>query len=338
MHLKFERIPAGDLTKKAEYFGVSDFARVHHSPRPDLAISKKWGPRSFFIPSRHEQSVEEIDNFVVRPDDVWIVGFPKTGTTWTQEMVWQICNDLDFEKGKSIQLYKRSPLFEKGTSFSFRSTTQSLAMIDALPSPRIIKSHLPAPLLPKGIWTVKPRIIYIARNIKDTAISFYHLYRNILGYRGTFNDYMEAFLGDAVIFTPLEGHITDYWNVKNESNVLFLTYEEMKKDLKEVLRKTSKFLGKTYSEDQIKALEDHLSFNKMASNKSVNFEGHLIELSTITRSDRDMEFKFMRKGKVGSYNEEMTPEMIEQFDTQIRKRHSEYKAAPELLDIFLGKA
>ncbi|XP_055691171.1 luciferin sulfotransferase-like [Lutzomyia longipalpis] len=125
--------------------------------------------------------------------------------------------------------------------------------------------------------------------------------------------------------------------MRNESNILFLTYEDMKRDLKEAIRKTSKFLGKIYNDDQINALEDHLSFKKMAVNKSVNFETHLIEYSTITNSDRDMEFKFMRKGKVGSYNEEMTPEMIEKFDKKIREWHSQYKAAPELLDIFLGK-
>ena len=36
----------------------------------------------------------------VRPDDVWVVTYPKCGTTWTQEMVWQIAHGVDLVGGK----------------------------------------------------------------------------------------------------------------------------------------------------------------------------------------------------------------------------------------------
>ena len=45
-------------------------------------------------------------------EDIWISSFPKCGTTWTQEMVWNIVNDLDFEKAKSEKLDERIPFFE----------------------------------------------------------------------------------------------------------------------------------------------------------------------------------------------------------------------------------
>jgi hypothetical protein len=35
-----------------------------------------------------------------------------TGTTWTQEMVWLIANDLDFEKAREVPLNDRVPFFE----------------------------------------------------------------------------------------------------------------------------------------------------------------------------------------------------------------------------------
>uniref|UniRef100_A0A1L8E4U6 Putative sulfotransferase n=1 Tax=Nyssomyia neivai TaxID=330878 RepID=A0A1L8E4U6_9DIPT len=336
MPLTFVKLSDGELKKKAEYFATSDFSRVHHTPRPDLPISKTWSPIPYFVPSRHEESIEEIDNFQVRPDDVWILGFPKTGTTWTQEMVWQICNNLNFEKGKSIELYERSPFFEQGTIFSFQSNSQAMGIIDTLTTRRIIKSHMPAPLLPKRIWTVKPKIIYITRNIKDVAVSFFHFYQNIFGYKGSFDDFIDAFLGDAVIFTPLESHINDYWNMRNESNILFSTYEEMKKDLQGVIEKTAKFLEKSYTKEQLKTLEDHLSFSKMADNASVNFTEHLDRFGTIINCETTKDFKFMRKGKIGSFREEMTPEQIKRFDEQIKKRHEESKADPELLNIFMG--
>jgi hypothetical protein len=40
------------------------------------------------------------------------VSISLTGTTWTQEMVWLIANDLDFEKAKKTPLNDRVPFFE----------------------------------------------------------------------------------------------------------------------------------------------------------------------------------------------------------------------------------
>ena len=50
----------------------------------------------------------EIYNFELRPDDVWIVTYPKCGTTWTQELLWLIMNNVDFENANPY-VYERSP-------------------------------------------------------------------------------------------------------------------------------------------------------------------------------------------------------------------------------------
>lgn len=55
---------------------------------------------------------ENYYNFQARPDDVWVVTFPRSGTTWTQEMVWLLANKLDFEKAKQVPLTQRFPFFE----------------------------------------------------------------------------------------------------------------------------------------------------------------------------------------------------------------------------------
>ncbi len=70
--------------------------------------------------------------------------------------------------------------------------------MDKVPSPRTMKTHLSKNLLPPQIYTKKPKIIYIARNPKDVAVSFYYMHRNfdILPYYpdfGTFFiDYMKG--------------------------------------------------------------------------------------------------------------------------------------------------
>merc|ERR1711972_446651 len=55
----------------------------------------------FVMPRLFAEEVQErIYNFELRDDDIWIVTFPKCGTTWTQELVWMLVNDLDIEAGR----------------------------------------------------------------------------------------------------------------------------------------------------------------------------------------------------------------------------------------------
>jgi len=63
-------------------------------------------PRCF---AKMEKAVSETK---VREDDVWIASFPKCGTTWTQEMVWNIMHGVDLDAAKATSLEKRVPFLE----------------------------------------------------------------------------------------------------------------------------------------------------------------------------------------------------------------------------------
>ena len=69
-------------------------------------------PSKCVQPENYKRFAKKIRDFKVYPDDTWVITFPKCGTTWTQEMVWLLVNNLDYEKAKSTILKRRFPFME----------------------------------------------------------------------------------------------------------------------------------------------------------------------------------------------------------------------------------
>lgn len=94
-----------------------------------------------------------------------------TGTTWLQEIVWQVYHNGEISKER---VESRYPQLEKSQLFQ-RPGDESEVTLNSRPSPRLIKSHLPYHLIPMSENEAnRSKYLYIARNPKDAAISFYH--------------------------------------------------------------------------------------------------------------------------------------------------------------------
>ncbi|CAL8122462.1 unnamed protein product [Orchesella dallaii] len=284
---------------------------------------------------------ERIRDFQTQPDDIWVSSFPKCGTTWTQEMVYCIATDLDFEAAKT-GLQKRFPYFELRANWSPNLTNiiadnvlknnnnsstedenksfflNSFDLVDHLETPRFIKTHLHYSLLPTAMKNEQsPKMIYVTRNPKDACISLYHHFCLMDGYGGSLEDFVNCFVEDTVFCGPYWTHVREYWEIKDRPNVLFLKYEDMKKDLPSVIRQTANFLGVTLTDEKVERLTDHLSFESMRKNPAVNYEDIVCNMRNLHGSYH--ESKFMRKGKVDSWKDEMTPEMVEKLDAWVAK-------------------
>ncbi|KAL1455397.1 hypothetical protein WDU94_009492 [Cyamophila willieti] len=281
-------------------------------------------PSNCVMPREFKPYAERLMNFEVREDDVWVISYPKCGTTWTQELVWLLGNNFDYDTAKQKLQLQRFPfleavsiinqndlIHENGTLFG-----DTISFVQEMPSPRFIKSHLPVQLLPKDIFVKKPKIIYVTREPKDAAVSYYHHHRLWNGYEGSFDDFMKAFLEDKVVYSPFWSHVNNYKKLaKTMPNVLINSYEDMQLNLPEVIKKTAKFLEKPINDKQLKKLTNHLSFDSMKNNPAINGEEFIKDVIVKYDMPRDdPELTFIRKGIMGSWKKEMSPELVKKFD------------------------
>jgi calcineurin-like phosphoesterase family protein len=74
---------------------------------------EKWKhfSETYFLPE-FNFFVDKYKDFEVREDDIIVSGFPRSGTTRAQEMVWLIANDCDFEAALRHESDVRCPYFE----------------------------------------------------------------------------------------------------------------------------------------------------------------------------------------------------------------------------------
>ncbi|KAF2888446.1 hypothetical protein ILUMI_17727 [Ignelater luminosus] len=277
------------------------------------------------MPESFLNYAERIKNFEVKNDDnLYII---ISGTTWAQEMVWMIANNVDLKTGEK-SLNDRFPFLEESSlsdekkmnlePSEYRPDTYEVAK--NMPSPRFIKTHLPFSLLPDQLKdrSKSPKIIYVSRNPKDACVSYYHHCGIFAGCRADLESFAKLYMaGKGVTYGCIWKHIFGYWEKKDFLNILFIKYEEMKANLPAVIKRIAKFLEKKLTEEQIELLTKHLSFESMKNNRAVNFESSLEKLRKSNLMVRDG--AFIRSGVVGKYKEELSPETIKRFDEWIKK-------------------
>ena len=175
---------------------------------------------------------------------------------------------------------------------------------------RMIKSHLPLRFLPPAVLE-KCKVIYVGRNPKDTAISFYHMALDspILGYKGTVQQYLDLFMDGLNLFGPFFNHLLGGWRIKDHPNVKFLWFEDMKKDQKAAIRDLCDFLDHPLSEGQMDQLVDYINFENMKKNPNATPVAG-VKLPETTPD-------FMRKGKVGDWKNHFNPDTLEKWDRWI---------------------
>lgn len=148
----------------------------------------------------------------------------------------------------------------------YENKKNTIEELNEMKSPRLIKSHLSASLLPADMWKKKSKVIYVVRSVKDTVVSAYHFFSGIGFYSCSLEEYAEMFMSNTLIYHPFWDHTLEFWEMRNQPNIFFTSYERMSKDLRSIIKDLCIFLKKPIPDESIlDKAEKHLSFKNMKS-------------------------------------------------------------------------
>ncbi|XP_053722645.1 sulfotransferase family 5A, member 1 [Synchiropus splendidus] len=247
--------------------------------------------------------------FPFQDSDIVIVTYPKSGTTWMQQIVTLILNRGDPQVSQTVPNWARAPWLEQH---------YCAAVLESSPAePRVITSHLPHHLLGPVLQGSNARVIYVSRNPKDVAASFYHFHKvaRFLPEVGSFQDFLIRFLDGTLHFGSWFDHVKGWTSqVATMSNLLHITYEDMSRDLHGSIKKVSSFLQRHLLDEEVRNCVRHSRFSSMKDNKMTNYT--LID-------GQIMDHKkgcFMRKGEVGDWKNHFSEDQTQHFDSVMKSK------------------
>ena len=166
----------------------------------------------------------------VRPDDTFIVSYPRSGNTWTRFLIANL-----LFAGQPISFANIERLIPDAEA-------QSSRYMKRIPSPRVIKSH-------QYFDHRYPKVLYITRDPRDVAVSYYNFARK---YRHIADNYpLEQYVHGFVTGT-LQSSAWGTWaeNVgtwmaarNGRPTFLVLRYEDLIADTQTELATVARFLG-----------------------------------------------------------------------------------------------
>ncbi len=237
----------------------------------------------------------------VYPDDVFLVSYPRSGNTWTRFLLGNLlCPDAPVTFS-NIETRIPEIYFNRDR------------VLRALPRPRVLKSH-------ESFQPHYPHVIYVVRDPRDVAISFYH--HNVKA-RNIPDDYpMTSFVQRFIAgefdqkFGSWRDNLLSWVSLRGDNpDFMMLRYEEMKRDAAGALLQVAAFL-------------EHCSFRKIDSSPEAlrraielsspermraleKEEGATWVLTKRTRSDKP----FVRTAKAGGWKSQLATESVEAIES-----------------------
>ena len=117
----------------------------------------------------HNQHIDSTvwNDFKFRDDDIIISTYAKSGTTWMQQIIYQMLSGGDTEQ----EVHAMSPWVD----MRIPPKSVKLPALEAQTHRRFVKTHLPVDAL---VYSPKAKYVYIGRDGRDVVWSLYNHHKN----------------------------------------------------------------------------------------------------------------------------------------------------------------
>jgi len=202
-------------------------------------------------------------HYAPQPHDLFVVTQMKCGTTWMQQLAYEVLlhGQGDFSDAGHGHLYATSPWLE-----SFNGVSMAGAPLIGPSQTRLIKTHLPSSLCP---YSEAARYIYVTRHPAScyrSLVDFFHALSE--PFTPADEVLLEWFCSDQMWFGSWPDHVAGFWQwSQTRSNVLFVHFEEMKRDLPTVIQQVAAFLDVVLTDAEQVQVAEKCSFDYMKAHE-----------------------------------------------------------------------
>ncbi|CAL8262602.1 unnamed protein product [Merluccius merluccius] len=250
-----------------------------------------------------EESLAYYEDFCFRPDDFLIVTYPKSGTTWMQEIVPLIQQEGDPASVQSQPNWERAPWLEYVQAPSLN--------LEQRPSPRFFTTHYPYSMMPPSFFKARPKVIYVMRNPKDVLTSLFHFNRMCCFEPDpeSMKQFVQKFLDGKETYGSWFDHVKGWLDAEEKERIFYISYEEMIMDLNSAVTRISQFMEKSLGPEVIEKIVGQSRFTSMKKNNMSNY-------SLVPKGIFDFDkSEFLRKGVTGDWKNHLTVAESELFDS-----------------------
>ncbi|CAL5001215.1 unnamed protein product [Urochloa decumbens] len=262
--------------------------------------------------------------FQPRADDIILASYPKCGTTWLKALAFTIAN-----RSRHTVASDDHPVLTKHPQDLVpflelpHRYLHPITELEALPSPRLLSTHIPCALLPSGVSALGSRVVYLCREPKDVLVSMWHYVNKVRkDFYIDLDKAFEFFREGVTFFGPFWDHCLGYWkqSLEEPERVLFLKYDELMANPTKHVKMLANFIGVPFTNEEESAgvVEEVVRLCSFENLKSLpaNSTGVSDRIGGLPMENS----AYFRSAKVGDWRNCLTEEMARRLDCIVEEK------------------